>query len=156
VKNRIGVIFRDIRGKAAAGTGLGRGRKSLLIISQRKSRRSCSRRQRARPSIAAIGGISAQRPEEGEQDGTRSAPAGSLAACPRGSETESTDRRRAHHSRRKPAQAGLMPTSAASPDARVINLRAMAMCAMTSSCNVAMEVGSAGAGRVRIQTGDVG
>jgi hypothetical protein len=34
----------------------------------------------------------------------------------------------------------------------VINLSAMAMCAMASSCHVAIEVGSAGAGRVRIQT----
>jgi hypothetical protein len=39
-----------------------------------------------------------------------------------------------------------MPTSGAGPNAKVINLSAMAMCAMTSSCNVAMEVGSAGAG----------
>jgi hypothetical protein len=46
---------------------------------------------------------------------------------------------RAHHSRRKAAQAGLMPTSGADANARVINRGAMAMCAMTSSCNVAME-----------------
>src|SRR6516164_3967054 len=39
----------------------------------------------------------------------------------------------------------------AGPNARVINLSAMAMCAMASSCHVAIEVGSAGAGRVRIQ-----
>src|ERR1700738_1038904 len=45
----------------------------------------------------------AHRGEEGE-DGARSAPAGSLAARSRGSETESTDRRRAHHSRPKAAQ----------------------------------------------------
>src|SRR5580704_4745995 len=45
----------------------------------------------------------AHRAEEGE-DGARSAPAGSLAARSRGSETESTDRRRAHHSRPKAAQ----------------------------------------------------
>src|SRR6516165_10181259 len=38
-------------------------------------------------------------------NGARSAPAGSLAARPRGSETERTGRRRAHHSRRKAAQA---------------------------------------------------
>src|SRR6202040_1718632 len=43
----------------------------------------------------------AYRAEEGE-DGARSAPAGSLAARSRGSETESTDRRRAHHSRPTP------------------------------------------------------
>src|SRR5580692_10518193 len=43
------------------------------------------------------------RGEEGE-DGARSAPAGSLAARSRGSETESTDCRRAHHSRPKAAQ----------------------------------------------------
>ena len=41
------------------------------------------------------------------------------------------------------------------PNARVINLSAMAICAMASSCNVAMEVGSAGAGRVRIETGSL-
>src|SRR6202040_588130 len=45
----------------------------------------------------------AHRGEEGE-DGARSAPAGSLAARSRGSETESTDCRRAHHSRPKAAQ----------------------------------------------------
>src|ERR1700720_1416863 len=45
----------------------------------------------------------AHRAEEGE-DGARSAPAGSLAARSRGSETESTDRRRAHHSCPKAAQ----------------------------------------------------
>ena len=42
-----------------------------------------------------------------------------------------------------------------SPNARVINFSAMAICAMASSCNVAMEVGSAGAGRVRIETGSL-
>ena len=36
-------------------------------------------------------------PEEGHQDGTRSAPAGSLVARPRGSETENTGRSGAHH-----------------------------------------------------------
>ena len=41
------------------------------------------------------------------------------------------------------------------PNARVINLSAMAICAMASSCNVALEVGSAGAGRVRIETGSL-
>ena len=41
------------------------------------------------------------------------------------------------------------------PNARVINLSAMAICAMASSCDVAMEVGSAGAGRVRIETGSL-
>ena len=46
---------------------------------------------------------------------------------------------RAHLARRKAAQAGLMPTSGADPNARVINRGAMAMCALTSSCNVAME-----------------
>src|SRR6202043_2351219 len=45
----------------------------------------------------------AHRAEEGE-DGARSAPAGSLAARSRGSETESTDCRRAHHSRPKAAK----------------------------------------------------
>ena len=43
-------------------------------------------------------------PEEGQQDGTRSAPAGSLVARSRGSETESTGHSRAHHSRPKAAQ----------------------------------------------------
>ena len=41
------------------------------------------------------------------------------------------------------------------PNARLINLSAMAICAMASSCNVAMEVGSAGAGRVRTETGSL-
>src|SRR5258705_273527 len=45
----------------------------------------------------------APRGKEGE-DGAGSAPAGSLAARSRGSETESTDCRRAHHSRPKAAQ----------------------------------------------------
>src|SRR6202041_129777 len=45
----------------------------------------------------------AHRAEEGE-DGARSAPAGSLAARSRGAETESTDRRRAHHSCPKAAK----------------------------------------------------
>src|SRR5580704_10679951 len=38
------------------------------------------------------------------EEGARSAPAGPLAARSRGSETESTDRRRAHHSRPKAAK----------------------------------------------------
>src|SRR6202047_3518111 len=52
------------------------------------------KRSLARESIR----FEAHRGEEGE-DGARSAPAGSLAARSRGSETESTDCRRAHHSR---------------------------------------------------------
>jgi hypothetical protein len=77
-------------------------------------------------------------PEKGEQDGTRSAPVGSLAACPRGSETESTGRSRAHHSCSKAAQAGLMPIGRRS-ECESDHLSAMAMCAMTSSCTVAIE-----------------
>ncbi len=84
-------------------------------------------RLEAQPGAGSIR-FEAHRPEEGEKDGTRSTPAGSLAARPRGSETESTGRHRAHHSRRKPAQAGLMPTLASRPNARVIN-RATAICA---------------------------
>ena len=45
---------------------------------------------------------------------------------------------------------GLMPTSGPGSNARDQPERD-AMCAMTSSCNVTIEVGSAGAGRVRIQ-----
>jgi hypothetical protein len=90
-------------------------------------------------------------PEEGEQDGTRSAPTGSLAARPGGSETESTGRSRARHFCSKAAQAGSMPIGSRS-ECESDHLSATAMCAMTSSCTVAIEVGSAGAGRVRIQT----
>src|SRR5580698_8956275 len=51
-------------------------------------------------SLAREAGSEAHRAEEG----ARSAPAGPLAARSRGSETESTDRRRAHHSRPKAAK----------------------------------------------------
>jgi hypothetical protein len=58
----------------------------------------------------------------------------------------STARSRAHHSRRKAAQAGLMPHLGSRSECESDQPSAMAMCAVTSSCNVAMEVGSAGAG----------
>ena len=56
-------------------------------------------------SLAREGSSSKHTTPKKANNGARSAPAGSLAARPRGSETERTGRRRAHHSRRKAAQA---------------------------------------------------